>query len=567
MTQKTTKDKKYSTPYVIYWPEKQKNHHYIDQESLACVYAFLPPESYGVYHIDYRKEKKIAFAFLASLFAHDCGEYVSMMHFGEHQDFYISKNPVRNMNRSSETLKSLTNIVFDLDDHKRKRTPEEYKALCERTLTILWRDLFYDGIVPVPSWAVYTGRGIQLHWNLISNVAYESYIKKYEAVVDNWLKSFRDCLRECGEDTLDIDCAASTNKAGFVRLPGSFNTKAGVYTYAEMMSGMRYDLHALYDTVCAHMPAPMYRGKTNRHSLVGLGRGRCNMIEQLRRLRTSVSDIGTRNNMCFVYFSSACMFTSREEARALTERFNTGFVHPLNPSELRSTISTAYRHANDEEKCYKLTNEKIMDLLAISPDEQRKLDFYTTKRTPRGKNAARDERRAKKREALCRAARKLWHKGYTAYKIAKELGIDYRTAQKRVAEFRAAEEKKCAEKEAKLAKKAAEKEAKIQEQEKAFDIYKRTLDVFGELAFIDAIGFKEKRKKLLRHPDFCKRVKEAESKRWAERRAKERREENRKRQRPVRVIIVDDESEIEAAIKAISDSLKGNEAIYIFGSA
>lgn len=574
---KTTKDKKYSTPYVVYWPEEQKNHHYIDQESLACVYAFLPPESYGVYHIDYRREKKIAFAFLATLFARECSKYVSMMHLGEHQDFYISKNPVRNMKRSGETLKSITNIVFDLDDHKRARTPEEYKALCERTLTILWRDLFYDGIVPVPSWAVFTGRGIQFHWNLFSNVAHESYIKKYEAIVDYWGGKFRECLKNCGEDVLDYDGVASANKVGFVRLPGSYNTKAGVYTYAKMMSGARYDLHKLYDTVCAHIPTPAFTTKTKNYSLAELGRARCDMVEQLRVMRAGISDIGMRNNMCLVYFISACQFLPRDEARKLTEQFNMEFPHPLKPSALRSTLSTAYRHANDEAKCYKLTNEKIMDILAISPDEQRKLDFYTTKRTLRGKNAARDERRAKKREALCRAARKLWRKGYTAYRIAKELGIDYRTAQKRVAEFRTAEEEKRAEKEAKLAKKAAEKEAKkrakeaaketkTRELEEMFNAYKQMLNIYEKYAFGE-ISFIEKRNKLLRNRDFHKRVIAEERQKKAEWRARERRELYRTRRTPVEVIIKDDETEIEKAVMKVWGSLDNTKTTYIFGSA
>lgn len=578
MTQKKAKAKNFTGPYNVRYPEVQKNHHYIDEESLRCIEAFLAQGSYGVFHIDYRKENTIKFKLLALLFTNECEKYVSMMHFGEHDDFYILKNPVKNSKHNGESLKSLTNIVFDLDDHKRKRTPEEYIALCKRTLDILQRDLFEDDIVPVPSWAVFTGRGIQLHWNLISNVAYESYIKKYERIVDYWGRKFRECLRNCREDVLDYDGTASPNKVGFVRLPGSFNTKAGVYTYAKEMSGARYDLHRLYDTVCAHLPTSAFTTKTKNYSLAELGRARCEMVEQLRIVRMHDSDIGMRNNMCLVYFISACQFASRDEARAMTERFNSELQNPLNPSALRSTISTAYRHANDEEKCYKLTNEKIMDLLAISPDEQRMLDLYTTKRTLRGKNAARDERRAKKREALCRAARKLWRKGYTAYRIAKELGIDYRTAQKRVAEFRAAEEKKRAEKEAKLAKKAAEKEtkrkakeekeaAKQRELEELFAQYEMMLNIEGEYAFKDNIGFRKKRSKLLRNRDFRKRVKETEREKRAEWRAEKRREENRKRQRPVRVIIVDDESEIEAAIKAISGSLKGNEAIRIFGSA
>ena len=577
MTQKTTKNKDFTGPYNVRYPGVQKNHHYIDEESLACVCAFLPPESYGVYHIDYCRENSNKFKLLALLFTNECGEYVSMMHFGKHDNFYILKNPVKNLKHDEKSLKSITNIVFDLDDHKRTRTPEEYAALCKRTLVILQRDLFYDDIIPLPSWVVYTGRGIQLHWNLYSNVAYESYIKKYERIVEYWGRKFRECLKSCGEDVLDYDGTASPNKVGFVRLPGSFNTKAGVYTYAKKMSGARYDLHELYDTVCAHLPTPVFTTKTKNYSLAELGRARCDMVEQLRVIRMHESDIGMRNNMCLVYFISACQFLPRDEARALTERFNSELQNPLKPSALHSTLSTAYRHANDAEKCYKLTNEKIMDLLAISPDEQRKLDFYTKKRTFRGKNAARDERRAKKREALCRAVRKLCRKGYTAYRIAKELDIDYRTAQKRVAEFRAAEESKRAEKEAKAAKIAAEKEAKKKakeekeaakrrELEEAFEQYKMMLDYDEKYAF-GKFRFKERRNKLLRHPDFRKRVRETEREKRAEWRKRKLQEEYRKRRTPADAFFADDEAEAESIIKANSDSSKGKRAIIIFGSA
>lgn len=418
--------KHYDTPYQQNMPIQQKTHRNL---SMGAVDFLKDLCSSGKYRENFSiwVRKSGDFKKVASLSTESLVSFAEKMHVSPELDYYIAKNPSKNGKRTLESMCSLENIVIDIDCHQRNIDSHLLRPSLDEAIWLLRADLFENGIVPEPSYIVYTGRGIQLWWMLEANIVTDCYMGKMDKVKENWLNHIMASLTAYhGDYPLTVDRAASMNDVGLVRLPGSTNTKTGAVVTIEHIYSGRYNLHREYDN---RVPLPGELQKvryspTNGIDLIALSNYRINMIERLRSLRNAPAGQETRNDMNFLVYCAAQMANSPEVALEITEEFNRGFKEPMSSKELKNVICAARRKPGG----YKFRSTTFLAKLAVTAEEATALGIGCGAK--RAKNAARDERRTLRKQRrnseIIRA--------YTTYgniqSAANAVGCDPRTAAK-----------------------------------------------------------------------------------------------------------------------------------------
>ena len=158
-----------------------------------------------------------------------------------------------------------------------------------------------------------------------------------------------------------IDGGASSNKAGYFRLPGTMNTVARRTVLIKESNQNTYSTHDLIkwakgwkkDNVLpsATPPEPQttFAGQYSDgdvyilKNLHTMGFFRVRQMIQLRILRDN--DVGeeTRNNMCFIVYNALLPAIGHDAAWDKLLSFNSGFKQPMTEVELHHTIDTAHR--------------------------------------------------------------------------------------------------------------------------------------------------------------------------------------------------------------------------------
>lgn len=302
-------------------------------------------------------------------------------------DYYITANTISGVKRKTEELFSLENIVIDIDCHEEHGLSRQG---FDQKIDQILRLIENNSPLPKESSVVRTGRGVQLWWSIVPCHAkckpyYDEVKRFFMSEIASLLTSFQDLT------CFTVDKTASTNPVGYFRLPGTYNTKVKEKVTFEVTQ--EDTLYVLQDLVKlakewsdksepvqqATIPE-MTTTEFSSHEVSLLknfqtfGFFRSGQLIKLRLIRNLPSGKEERNNFCFLMYNTLLPAFGKEKALEKLYLFNKGFKEPLTHKEIEGVICTA-KQING----YKYSNQKIIEFLNITPEEQDQIGLYAGK--------------------------------------------------------------------------------------------------------------------------------------------------------------------------------------------
>lgn len=326
-------------------------------------------------------------------------DFLKDMHVSGKLDYYIMANMVSGVERKVDGLFSLHNIVIDIDCHIEDANLYWTREKLEQLLYHLEHDR--SDRVPSPTSIVWTGRGAQLWWAI--KPVHMKCRPFYDEVKDFYIRELKDLILEYGEHDeefrdFQVDSTSSKNVVGYFRLPGSINTTVDTevelkvckedepYTLQDLVAqvkackkeDMDYNAHlrsegkrpppATADFSGQYLESDIYILR-NYHTFSFF---RMRQLIQLRILRDNQVGEETRNNFCFIAYNAMLPTLGHERAWDKLLAFNKGFKTPMEEKELERVIVSA-----KEKNGYRYSNEKMIEFLEITPEEQMKIGLYS----------------------------------------------------------------------------------------------------------------------------------------------------------------------------------------------
>ncbi len=369
--------------------------------------------------------------------------YIKTVYSSPSYDYYITANTVAGIKRRKNELFGLQNIVIDIDCHENDRHYYNVSSLIQAFIWRSKRDLWEAGVIPAPNSIVRTGRGVQLWWAIKPCYGGRDYeISRYhhKKIKNNFINHIKKLLAEYEEELEGLEvCGASSNLVGYFRLPYTYNSSANCYSSLDILHTQRFDQRELtkleapeiedvIDTsaiVTKYIPMQ----ETDREilkSFQSTGVQRVMHLIKLRNLRNNEAGAETRNFFNFSVYNALRMTFNHREAMVHLESFNAGFKEPMTKRELRNCISSA-----KDKEGYKYTNAKLIELLGITPEEQRAIGLvaYPNKRFSKP-NASRDAVRKALKNDRDNKIIEMLNQGVSQAEIARELGIGKNTVNR-----------------------------------------------------------------------------------------------------------------------------------------
>jgi hypothetical protein len=313
-----------------------------------------------------------------------------------HPDTFISQNTFSVPARRVDTLRQLRALFADVDCYRVGLSAEMALAQVEGHAN--------SGGIPWPSAALFSGRGLAVIWLLRPAPA---------AALPRWTAVQRylcEALAELGADPVSIDGAR------VLRLAGTVNSKAGKvvqlleYRVPGARGAIRYELA---DLARQYLPPHWHTSarfpEADEPSAAGShGRREDGKPRSLRHLFTPYSlhlarledlkrlgelrrwDLrGHRELFCFLWrYWTCCVLEDPAEALRQALDFNSQFREPLSEREVERATRSAEkawvawlrwrqepgtRKSRAEFNGYNYSNERLIELLGITPAEQRHL--------------------------------------------------------------------------------------------------------------------------------------------------------------------------------------------------
>ena len=278
------------------------------------------------------------------------------IHICKTRDYYITANTITgDKHRDSANFYSFHNLVVDIDNHSTKDTGF-IRQECERLL----ERLRSDKCLPLPNFAVFTGRGMQL-WYCLEELAsamewlWSQTANKLTMRIDEYLGSGWD------DFGLNLDYSATRNKIGYFRLPCSFNNRAGIPTELLTLTEEPYRLQELFEMIdepAEPLPFIDYR---NRSSSLAAGKKepkenikkknccqaeskdpyqnlqwkRKAFLEWLIPHRNAPAGDELRDKILFLYYNAVIQILPSGEAVKALNDLNQKFKQPMKEKEIK----------------------------------------------------------------------------------------------------------------------------------------------------------------------------------------------------------------------------------------
>lgn len=329
------------------------------------------------------------------------------------EDVYYSQNSFYKPQRRIDNIRQLRSLYVDMDVYNLNLTPEWVLGKLEHE--------YFRQIMPEPNMVIFSGRGLVLVWNIepIPYIAMPLWKS-----VENYLL---DTLKDLGADM------KASDPARIFRLAGTINSKNQTTVKTLYRHGYRYDIHELQYDYLPELNPQSKKKKGRKPKIIRLFNTytlhlvRARDVAKLVRLRGG-NVRNHREYICFLYRYFTCCYTD-DPTQALedTLSLNAEFTEPLSQREVITATKSAEKawnaksdaKANELAKAmgypgagYMLTNKKIIDWLAITPEEQREMSTIIGAGEKRRRNtiAKRESRRAQgvkpREEYLSEAERK-----------------------------------------------------------------------------------------------------------------------------------------------------------------
>lgn len=377
-----------------------------------------------------------------------------------HANLYITPNSFWKPQRKIEYIRHLNSLFIDVDFYK----IDKYKNKNHlEVMEIIKKDIFDENILPSPTFALYTGRGLAFYWLIepcpVTALPLWNVIQRY----------FLETLERMGGDAKSIDSARVMKLAGSLHL--SNNKRAKLYIFDENLIYKLGDIQENYlpelspdkesigDRVHKrkHLTSEEYYKKVNEHkSTKGKTKKQkrvINLYNQLnlhysrlmdlvklleirdgmcREEKGALSPKGQRETMCFLYRYWYCCYCSDEDmALEYTLEFNQSFKKPLTNDEVINITNSAvkaYREWLEDEnikndltltaqekadkmgktvgkgkyshKGYNYTNAKLIKMLGITEDEMKEMKTIISKKVKLDRQFAKEKAARRNDEGL-----------------------------------------------------------------------------------------------------------------------------------------------------------------------
>lgn len=343
---------------------------------------------------------------------------------------YITRNGFAGHRRRESCCRQINALMFDLDCHE-----GDFEESVPRVMDVIDSAIAKD-LIPSPNLYVDTGRGLQLYWVLSRSISLKTSegdsndraLDYYRDVEAGLAATFASLLEGLGCVTFDTS-VFDLSRVG--RVPGTYNPLAK--RVCHLLSS-----HEDYYTLDVLKRYASPTGNVDRHPKPS--RRKVKVQPFLRRRLKGIQDLqrhrgfdcrGSRENMCFLMYNTATQIHGPERALEMTMAFNSRFLYPLPPDDIRQIAKTVdsvtiqYGPHRGERGYYPLQAATVMDKLFMTSEEVRAIGFFGTKRQ--------EDRAIAKRENAAKRSRRnervvhLFKMGMTQEHIARKLGCSRRT--------------------------------------------------------------------------------------------------------------------------------------------
>lgn len=298
-------------------------------------------------------------------------------------DCYVSLNSFYRMKRGNQHLKTLHNLYVDLDCYKLGLSVDSVMYELEND--------YFNQSIPTPNLVVYSGRGIQLIWNIeaISGLAIERWGIVQRAICK--------VLEPFNSDYQALDASR------VFRLSASINSKSNEIVRYDQLHDHEYDLVDIGREYFGILPAQPREKSQKRPSkskkrprvnvgfnYYSLSQARLNDLETLIKLRDGKMN-GHRERLLFLARYFALTITKDKQAAVKKIHFLNGlFDEPIGTCELLSATASAetYYKGNG----LNISNARLIEWLSITPAEQTKLSTIICKKEKRERDRLRKQK-------------------------------------------------------------------------------------------------------------------------------------------------------------------------------
>lgn len=270
---------------------------------------------------------------------------------------YVSQNTFYKPQRRIENIKELRAVYIDIDCYNSKYTKEAVQYFLEHDL--------YGCKIPRPNYLIDSGRG--LYYIVLIKPVPSMALPLWYAVQ----RYLFNTLKEFGADANALD------PTRVLRIVGTLNSKSGTSVKVLDEYDYEYSLREIQEEYLPEISPKKKKSKGRPKKMVSL-------FTEYSLYYTRVMDIakicelrdydveGHREVILFLYrYYSACFTEDTEEALRRALELNSMFKKPLPENEvIRDTKSATKAYEN---KLYKYTNTKLIQILDITLDEQQYL--------------------------------------------------------------------------------------------------------------------------------------------------------------------------------------------------
>lgn len=334
---------------------------------------------------------------------------------------YISQNTFYKPQRRIENIKELRAVYIDIDCYNSKYTKDAVQYFLEHDL--------YGYKIPRPNYLIDSGRG--LYYIVLIKPVPSMALPLWYAVQ----RYLFNTLKEFGADANALD------PTRVLRIVGTMNSKSG--TSVKVLDEYDYE-YSLREIQSEYLPEI----NPNKKKSKGRPKKMINLFTEYSLYYARLMDIskicelrnydveGHREVILFLYrYYSACFTEDAEEALRRALELNSMFTKPLPNNEvIRDTKSATKAYEN---KLYKYTNTKLIQILDITLDEQQYLRTIISgkEKYRRSAEEQKEKKRAKRRNENgltkreqsridnINVVKELYDKGYKQVQIVKELGL------------------------------------------------------------------------------------------------------------------------------------------------
>ena len=270
---------------------------------------------------------------------------------------YVSQNTFYKPQRRIENIKELRAIYIDIDCHNTKYTKEAVKYFLEKDL--------YGSKIPRPNYLIDSGRGLY----------YIILIKPVPSMaMPLWYAIQRYLYNELKEFGADANALDPTR---VLRVVGTINSKSNSCVEILDMDSYEYSLRDIQKEYLPDISEKREKKKGRPKKVVSLFNEfslyHARIIDIAKICELREYDVkGHRELILFLYrYFSCCFLSDPEEALDKALELNSMFKEPLTEDEVIRDTKSAERAYEDRK--YKYTNAKLIEILGITLDEQKHL--------------------------------------------------------------------------------------------------------------------------------------------------------------------------------------------------